>query len=200
MIELRPLSLAVALLGLLAVGPGLRADDPVNTLQDCWTSNVFIELEDYQFAPEELIIFSWGHRIERTCSSYSARLLIFACEADPKTAPEIALTVELGFGAIEPDPMSTTRTFSKQFQLGDQLEPGLYDWGLLVECDDSGNGVPFTPDGDFDDSCGLELGEVARAAGPQPLGPLDVSPGGDPPGRQPGENGTTRPWCFEVVR
>ena len=86
------------------------------------------------------------------------------------------------------------------------IPPGRYDWALLTECRDTDGTIigAFRKDGDIDDECGINVGLNPAAGlfpvlfGPEPLDLLDADPGGSPPGRGPGEEGTTRPWCFTV--
>ena len=86
------------------------------------------------------------------------------------------------------------------------IPPGRYDWALVTECNDTNGTIVGTgvQDSDLDDSCGVNVGILPVFPGPVMLGPepielFDPDPGGSPPGRGPGEEGTTRPWCFDVT-
>jgi len=77
--------------------------------------------------------------------------------------------------------------------------PGRYDWAVFVECDDTDGFIGL--DSDIDDACGINMGLVLGGPlvlGPEPIEFFDPDPGGSPPGRGPGDEGTTRPWCFSV--
>lgn len=172
---------------------------PTNSLQDCWTTSVEVEFEQYSFSPADPNLqFSWQHRIEQTCSNYSARIVGQSCSQGLNRPSAPPFTRAFNFGQIDPDPSSFIRTFSVAF-LPHEIPVGEFDWFLLVECDDSGNGIPFAPDGDPDEACGISLGldpAGPLVAGPQPTSFLDADAGGDPVGRQAGEDRSTRPWCF----
>ncbi len=172
---------------------------PANSLQDCWTTSVEVELEQYSFSPADPNIqFAWQHRIEKTCSNYAARVVAFDCRDGLRRPGSPRFNRTFAFGQIDPDPTSFIRTFSIAFQ-PQEVPTGDLDWMLLVECDDSGNGVSLQPDGDPDDACGINMGlnpTGPLVAGPQPVSFLDPDPGGDPLGRHAGEDRSTRPWCF----
>lgn len=182
--------------------------EPVNVLQDCWTTQetAFIEDELYRFLGGEPVTFVWKHKILLPCENYVYSIYGFQCR-DGKPNPGgpgggVAFSFENNeLGAIEPDPDVPERLFT----FTGAVPPGRWDWILVAECNDlGGNGIPIGPDGDIDDQCGINVGTapVLPAGpviyGPDPVEVFDPSPGGSPPGRGPGEEGTTRPWCFEV--
>ena len=196
------LVLAVALLAGNAVSVE-AAEERSNALQDCWTTVGNTALESYDFTSEDQISFAWSARIENDCPGYTARLLVFECGEGIYKPGVFSITIEQIYGPIDADPSSPTQTFLLAQSPG-TLPPGDWDWILVTECEDSGNGIPLSPDGDPDDVCGGSLGRApGNPDGPVVFGPnatsvLDVDPGGDPTGRQPGETGMSRPWCFTV--
>lgn len=178
----------------------------VNALQDCWTTGIegpgeTGEFEQYSFdqaAPS--VNFSWQHRVEETCSNYVARIVGVSCNEGLTRPDSVLFSRRIDAGRIDPDPTSLIRTFIVAF-LPSELPTGEFDWFVMVECNDSGNGIPFHPDGDADETCGINLGldpVGPLIAGPQPSSFLDADPGGSPPGRLAGEDRSTRPWCVTL--
>ncbi|MAE69274.1 MAG: hypothetical protein CME06_02265 [Gemmatimonadetes bacterium] len=210
---LNKLSLAVAIACChLAVGIA-NAQFPVTVLQDCWTTKIEAlpdpEYEDYLFFGfNEPITFVWKHKImpADACSSYVASIFVLRCiDGKPKPTDIVMQFPDLRDEIVrwEGDPTNPEILFSYTAPPG-SIPPGYYDWAMIVECNDSGNGIPLGPDGDIDDECGVNVGVPPIFAGPVIFGPepaefFDPDPGGFPPGRSPGEEGTTRPWCFQVL-
>ncbi len=192
----------------------VTAPGPVNVLQDCWTTSLAIdpdpELELYAFdATTGFIDFLWKHKIIAGCSAYVAQIVIFAC-VDGKPFPSTGATVYtspvIPFGPVSPIPGIPEIIFPPVTLTPGTLPPGFYDWFIVTECDDTG-GTILIPrkDDDIDDQCGINVGRNPSTGlrpvifGPEPLQAMDPDPGGSPSGRAPGESGTTRPWCFQVV-
>ena len=188
------------------VSPG-----PVNLLQDCWTTSLALdpdpELELYDFdGSTDFIDFLWKHKIIAGCSAYVARIYIWQCR-DGKQAifgePIVFATANIPFGPVSPIPGIPEIIFPPVTLTPGTLPPGRYDWAIGTECDDTDGGL--SRDGDIEDTCGLNLGLPPAVTppvpllGPDPIQIWDADPGGAPPGRGPGENGTTRPWCFQVT-
>lgn len=205
---MKKLLLPLVLLSLLAPAPS-AAGFRVNALQDCWTiggTTGNITNESYQFRTslETSFSFAWVHKIQETCSNYAARIVGFEC-AEGATAPsDLLFDIRVPVGQIDPDPIFSTITFAKSVQLSELPAEGEFDWMLIVECDDSGNGVLLQPDGDPDQICGGSFGAPPASQGPVVFGPqpqnfLDIDPGGFPPGLRAGEDTSTRPWCFRIV-
>ena len=183
---------------------------PVNVLQDCWTTNLTLdpdpELELYTFTTTDPIDFIWKHKILETCSAYLASIWVFEClPGKPIPGPIVQVFHDISLGQQDPIPGTPEPLLSFSAPPG-SIPPGRYDWALITECDDTNGriaGAPV-PDSDIDDSCGVNVGILPVFPGPVMLGPepvelFDADPGGSPPGRGPGEEGTTRPWCFDVV-
>jgi len=189
--------------------PPAFAQFPVNVLQDCWTTNQeinpYVELEGYEFTPNDSVSFIWKHKVMEPCSNYVATIFGFECRVGKPKPQGVKFSFrDIQFGRIDPDPVFPERLFEFVTVPGG-IPPGRYDWLLVVECNDSGNGIPIGPDGEIDDECGVNLGTPPANPigvvifGPEPTEVLDPDPGGFPPGRGSGEEGTTRPWCFEVL-
>ena len=188
-----------------------HAQFPVTVLQDCWTTNIEValdpELEGYMFSMFEPLTFVWKHKImpEDACSSYVASIFVLQCiEGKPKPTNIVVHFQNLRseIQRWQGDPNNPEILFSYTAPPG-SIPPGDFDWALIVECNDSGNGIPLGPDEDIDDECGVNVGVPPVFAGPVIFGPepveyFDPDPGFSPPGRVPGEEGTTRPWCFQV--
>ncbi len=190
-----------------------QAQFPVTVLQDCWTTNIERmpdpEFEGYSFfGANEPVTFVWKHKIMPTdaCSAYVASIYVLPCiEGKPKPTdivvqfPNLRNEIQRWDG----DPTIPEILFSYTAPPG-AIPPGYFDWALIVECNDfGGNGIPLGPDEDVDDECGVNVGIPPIFAGPVIFGPepieyFDPDPGASPPGRSPGEEGTTRPWCFQV--
>ena len=180
-----------------------------NVVQDCWTANpeIFPEREGelYLFYETHSIDMSWMHKLFNSCLSYSVLIQVATCrDGKPRLDPaDVVYTTEsISFGPISPDPEVPERIFVHSLPPG-TLPAGRYDWQLVIECNDTNGDV--TADGDIDDMCGgnpavspLVLGGPV-IFGPDPIQVLDPHPGTMPLGRGPGENGTTRPWCFSVI-
>ncbi len=181
---------------------------PVNVLQDCWTTALSVdpdaELELYEFDTATDINLIWKYKLLATCSAYAYKIFFWDCEdGKPKTAgnPPVHVVPFILLGPISPVPGIPELLFAHTIPAG-TLPLGSYDWAIAIECDDTTGAV--TTDGDVDDICGGNLGLLPIFDGPVILGPepiraLDPDPGGSPPGRGPGEDGSTRPWCFDVV-
>ena len=183
---------------------------PVNVLQDCWTTNLTLnpdaELELYTFTTADSIDFIWKQKLQETCSAYLASIWVFECIAGkPLPGPIVQVFHDIDLGQQDPMPGVPEPLFTFTAAPG-AIPPGRYDWAMITECDDTNGriaGAPV-PDSDIDDSCGVNVGILPVFPGPVILGPepvelFDADPGGSPPGRGPGEEGTTRPWCFDVT-
>ncbi len=179
----------------------------VNVLQDCWTTNLEAdpdpERELYTFAADDDIAFIWKQKLLVACSSYVARIVGYDCvDGEPGVNREVKFSFTEVFGPMSPIPGIPEPLFPI-FAPAGSIPPGRYDWVLLVECDDTNGRVKR--DGDLDDECGINVGRKPVVPdgplifGPEPIEIFDPDPGGSPPGRGPGEEGTTRPWCFEVA-
>ncbi len=184
----------------------------VTVLQDCWTcdEHIFenIELETYEFTPNNSIFFVWKHKIPpRTCSNYLATIVGMECRKGKVGIYGGAvkfLIPDIQMGEVYPDKIEELI-----FVYGPvYLEPGTYDWFLVTECTDTNGSImipPGMPDYDVDDICGANLGVPPENPlgpvifGPEPGRRLDPDMGGNPPGRWPGEDGVTRAWCFTVL-
>jgi len=201
--------------------PNIQAlveNDPVNVMQDCWTTDSTQgeanEKELYRFADNQKMNFVWKHKILEGCISYSAIIKVYDCPLGKNQARENPATgtpILLSFFSSEPvfpdipEPLLLSQTLSL-IELG--IPPGLYDWVVVTECNDTNGGVR-AGDGDIEDQCGANFSTIKGDLppgtiifGPEPPGaPFpDRDPGGTPTGRQAGESGTTRPWCFEVCK
>ncbi len=204
----RVLCTCLAVAAVLVASPawaGEALPSTVNVVQDCWTTNEALdpdlEKELYTFSSDDdAITIVWKHKILEPCSNYIATVYGTDCtEGKPSlyTLP-MRFTQTQVFGPIDPDPATPEQLLSMTIAPG-SIPSGRYDWVLLVECDDT-DGFIFV-DGDIDDECGINMGTTLGGPlimGPEPNEALDADPGGSPPGRGPGEEGTTRPWCFEV--
>ncbi len=183
-----------------------------NVLQDCWTTNLTVdpdpELELYTFTTADSIDFIWKHKILTTCSNYLASIWLFDC-LDGKPLPGAIQQVfhDIDFGEQDPIPGIPEPLLSFNAPPG-SIPPGRYDWAMITECDDTNGRIAGSPvpDNDLDDSCGVNVGLAPAPGfpgpvmlGPEPIELFDPDPGGSPSGRGPGEEGTTRPWCFTVV-
>lgn len=195
--------------GAVALAGSAVAQFPVNVLQDCWTTyDGFMpdpEFEAYEFMPNESVTFVWKHKImEEPCQSYVASIFLFECiEGKPRPKGSDILLRFMDLRELEIWPYHAPEFMYSYTVPAGYIPPGQYDWALIVECNDSGNGIGLRADGDIDDECGVNVGMPPIFAGPVIFGPepiefFDPHPGGFPPGRWPGEEGTTRPWCFVV--
>lgn len=189
-------------------GRGVPSPAPTNVMQDCWTTSLAldpdVELELYDFDITSPIDFIWKHKIIAGCSAYVVRIFIFECiPGKPSVVgnPILFVTAPIPFGPVSPIPGIPEIIFPPVTLAPGTLPSGMaYDWVVVTECDDTDGAIG--PDGDIVDSCGANLGFVLGGPlilGPEPIGLWDPDPGGSPPGRGPGENGTTRPWCFSVT-
>ena len=182
---------------------------PVNVLQDCWTTDIDLdddaERELYTFDVSTTIELIWKQKLLVSCSAYRVVYVIYDECLDGKPSATMRPVQHLAtanFGPLSPIPGVPEPLISISFPAS-ALGPGRYEWAMAVECDDT-NGV-IAKDGDIDDFCGLNPGlppDVVPPVpifGPDPIQFLDPDPGGSPPGRGPGEHGTTRPWCFDVT-
>lgn len=197
----------IALLVVLALPTPTAAQFPVNVLQDCWTNEMPppIETETYFFPAGAPIRFVWKQKVMVPCSSYVVRIIGQRCRnGKPRPVPPPLFDFFVPFGPISPDPTMTELLFEFTPPPG-SIPPGVYDWFMFAECDDTTGFIPLVPDGDIDDECGINVGRQPIVPGgplilgPEPVEVLDPDPGGFPPGRMPGEEGTTRPWCFTVM-
>ena len=210
---------------LLMIAPAFAADSPeapsvakggppppapVNVLQDCWTTDQQVdpdvELELYTFTTDDSIEFIWKPKLLVSCSAYLASIWVFECmDGKPSPGPIVQVFHDISFGQLDPIPGVPEPLLSFSAMAG-SIPPGRYDWALITECDDTNMRIAGSPvtDGDIDDSSGVNVGiGLPLIGGPVILGPepiqlFDLDPGGSPPGRGPGEEGTTRPWCFQV--
>lgn len=174
----------------------------VNVMQDCWTTDIEEvdidpELENYILNPDN-IVFVWKHKIFEGCENYIATIVGLPCEdGKPPIIGRIAWIVpNIEFGYIQPGAeyliwVSVTG-----------MPEGTWDWFVVSECNDTNGAItPPLKDGDIDDVIGANLGLVTYMPlvyGPEPIEVLDPDPGGFPPGRLPGEEGSCRCWCFTV--
>ena len=195
----------------VAKGGGGMTPAPVNVLQDCWTTDQQVdpdvELELYTFTTDDSIEFVWKQKLLVSCSAYLASIWVFECiDGKPLPGPIVYTAHDINFAELDPIPGIPEPLLLFSAPPG-AIPPGRYDWALITECDDTNGriaGAPV-PDADIDDSCGVNVGiGLPLIGGPVILGPepvelFDPDPGGMPPGRVPGEEGTTRPWCFEVI-
>ena len=193
-------------------GAGAPAPAPVNVLQDCWTTDLDDdpdkEKELYTFTTADSIEFVWKQKLLLTCTDYKATILGFDCVDGKRSVfghPGRFLFANIPFAGgnpIDPDPSNPERIFSFSATPG-SISPGTYDWILVTECNDTNGTVGL--DGDIDDQCGINMGKAPTVPGkplvlgPEPIELLDPDPGGSPPGRVPGDEGTTRGWCFRVT-
>jgi hypothetical protein len=173
---------------------------PVNVLQDCWTTtfeefDVDPEAEMY-IIPSQQLVFVWKHKIMEFCTNYRARGFIFPCQMDKAAIKRRDLVAQwqIELGPVEPG-------FEYIFGVYiPGLPPGQFDWLLLTECNDTNGTITPGLDGDIDDVCGANMGvQYKLIFGFEPAQVVDIDPGGFPPGRRPGENGETRPWCFDLT-
>ena len=192
-------------------GNGVKGFE-VTVLQDCWTCDetIFesIELEAYEFTPNDPIFFIWKHKIPpRTCSNYLATIVGMTCKNGKVgiNGGSVRFIIpDIPMGEVYPDKIEELI-----FVYGPvSLEPGTYDWFLVTECIDTNGSImipPGMPDQDIDDICGANIGVPPENPlgpvifGPEPGRRLDPDFGGMPPGRRPGEDGVTRAWCFTVL-
>ncbi len=191
------------------IGFGYAVDAPlkprpaaVNTVQDCWTTNLDldpdVERELYTFDTTDPIDFVWKHKILESCSAYSATIRVFPCrDGKPRMrGADVVRMFRRNFGPVAANPAIPEQLKFFTAPAG-ALPPGRYDYVVQTECDDTNGRV--RRDGDVDDQCGMTPGGKPMIMGPQPAERWDPDPGGSPPGRGPGEEGTTRGWCFEVT-
>jgi hypothetical protein len=174
----------------------------LNVMQDCWTTDIEEvmldpELENYLLTPDN-VVFVWKHKIFEPCENYIATVVGLPCEdGKPPIIRRIAWVVpDFQFGFIEP---GAEYLF---WLMVPGIPVGNWDWFVVTECNDT-NGMITPPlkDGDIDDVIGANLGVVTYPPlvyGPEPAEVLDPDPGGFPPGRRPGEEGSCRCWCFTV--
>lgn len=192
-----------ALLALAATVPASAQTG--NVLQDCWTSDgVSIQQESYRLS-NGAISFVWKHKIVASCNAYKATIVGLDCVAGlPKPArPARWAFVDLDLGQVNPGP-DPERIFVYEAPAG-SIPAGTYDWMVRVECNDSAANGVRPGDGDIEDYCGISDAVLPTFDGPVAFGPArphqgtDPHPGGAPAGRVADEDGTTRPWCFEVL-
>jgi hypothetical protein len=190
----------------VALSGSAVAGVPVNVLQDCWTTDVPpVELEFYDFAVSagQPVVFVWKHKILESCQNYTFSIFGFDClPGKPRPSNARWGFRDQSLGPIQADPAVPEQLLTFVAPPG-AIPPGLWDWVLVAECNDVNTpGIPFGPDGDADDECGVNVGRApGYPAGPvvfgfEPTEMFDVDPGGWPPGRLLGESGTTRPGCF----
>lgn len=201
----------VLAIGIAAPATSQPVPGRVNAVQDCWTNdiNAFpnnVRAEAYSFPGGTIgtIDFTWQHKILNPCTAYLAQVFAFECVDGnpPLEMVPLFTSAVTSFGAVNPTPGAIEQLFALTVPAS-SFPTGTYDWTVVVECNDT-NGQLVMPDGDVDDLCGVNMGVAPIIDGPVIFGPepitfLDPNPGGSPIGRVPGEDGTTRPWCFEVT-
>ncbi len=197
---------ALLAVGALWMAPAGWAQAPVNVLQDCWTSDLAShpdpEWESFSYTVGDEVTFVWKHKIQATCSNYLVDIVGLPCiDGKPPFDRTQFEFRSISFGRVVADPAQPEKIFQFTAPPG-SLPPGRHDWLLIVECDDTDGIVHL--DSDVDDECGINVGITTQVGGPLILGPepveiFNASPGGTPAGRRVGEEGTTRPWCFEVT-
>jgi len=173
-----------------------------NVLQDCWTTDeaelgIDIELENYILTPND-VIFVWKHKIFEFCSNYVVLIGGTRCQdGKPTLIGNVRWLRQAQFGAIDEGQEYLFFLVASGIPLGE------WDWFVVTECNDTNGGVyPPLVDNDIDDVIGANMGMVTYMPlvyGPEPVEVLDPDPGGNPPGRRPGEEGATRCWCFKVT-
>lgn len=176
---------------------------PVNVLQDCWTNDdpTDLEMETYTFPPGVVLNFVWKHKIfDVPCNDYLATIVLTHCQDGkvPIGGNIAAIIPDIPIGSVGPggEWLITARVPG--------IGAGVYDWFVVVECNDSNGTIPAGADLDIDDVVGANLGLPPNnplgpvVYGPEPIEILDPAPGGFPPGRWAGEEGATRCWCFEI--
>jgi len=181
---------------------GAQAGFYLNVMQDCWTTDeeeVYLdpEMENYLLFPDN-VVFVWKHKIFEGCSNYIASIVGLPCEnGKPPVIGRVAWIIQnIPFGDIQPG-----AEYLFWVQAGG-LPEGTWDWFVVTECHDTNGSItPPLKDGDIDDVIGANLGKMTYPPlvyGPEPVEVLDPHPGGLPPGRLPGEEGSCRCWCFTV--
>lgn len=179
----------------------------INVLQDCWTTNRLDwgqnpELESYLIHPDS-VVFVWKHKLIRACDNYVATIVLLPCEdGKPRIGGRIVHTeADLVYGPRNPEAEII------MFHIpSDSIPVGTYDWFIVTECNDTNNRIGVRPDGDVDDVIGANLGLPPvnpygpLVYGPEPNEVLDPNLGAAIPGRRPGEEGSSRCWCFTVER
>ena len=180
------------------------AQFPVNVTQDCWTRQVGapgLETENYCFPAQSPVQFVWKQKLMQTCSRYVAEVYIQPCINGKPPLQNPLLVCKLGpVGPIPPNPNRSERLVPCTSPPG-AIPPGVWDWFVMTECDDTNGVIGLGPDGNVDDECGINVGLVLGGPlvlGPEPAELWDPAPAGAPPCRLLGEEGTTRPWCFQV--
>jgi len=180
------------------------AQNPVNVTQDCWTHQrgaPDLETENYCFAPQTAVQFVWKQKLMLTCNQYRAEVWIQPCiNGKPPLQNPLQVCKVVAPGPILPNPNVPERLIQCTSQPG-AIPPGLWDWFVMTECNDTNGVIGLGPDGDIDDECGINVGFVLGGPlvlGPEPVEMWDPDPGPPPACQLPGEEGTTRPWCFQV--
>ena len=179
------------------------AQNPVNVTQDCWTNQqgAPVETENYCFTLQTPVQFVWKQKIMQTCNSYRAEVWIQPCMNGKPPLQGAIQVCKLGpVGPIPPNPNQPERLVRCVAPPG-AIPPGSWDWFVMTECNDTNGSIGLGPDGDIDDECGINVGLVLGGPlvlGPEPAEMWDPDPGPPPACQLPGEEGTTRPWCFRV--
>ncbi len=204
------LYLITLVIGAVLSVPAAWAQEPgpppadVNVVQDCWTTALSLdpdaERELYTFSADDDINFIWKHKILESCSSYRAKVMGYDCKKGQPALGTKRFSLDLVVGPFDPIPGLPEPLLSITAPAG-SIPPGSYDWVVIVECDDTNGRI--RKDGDVDDVCGANFGILPVFDGPtlfgnEPTNTLDTDASGSPPGRRRGEDGSTRPWCFEV--
>ena len=180
------------------LAPNTQGSAYVNVLQDCWTTEEFTadpELEQYLFDANHFIGFIWKHKIFEPCENYMATIVGTPCREGKPPIKVAWMIRNIQFGPIPPG-----MEYLFGIMVPPAIAPGDYDWFIVTECNDTNGIIPPNPDGDIDDVIGANLGLLRPPVvyGSEPVEILDPDPGGWPPGRRPGEEGSTRCWCFRV--
>ena len=181
------------------------AQTNVNVLQDCWTHKAGVpnvETENYCYTLQDPVQFIWKHKILQKCSKYRAEVYIQNCVTGKPPLLNPLLVCKVATGPINPNPNVPERLVKCTAPPG-SIPPGTWDWFVMTECDDTNGVIGLGPDHDVDDECGLNAGLVLGGPlvfGPEPVELWDPDPGGVPACRLTGEEGTTRPWCFQVTQ
>src|SRR5262245_27971454 len=160
------------------------AQVPVNVTQDCWTNRPGTppEIETYCFAPQTPVTFIWKQKLMLTCSSYRAEVWIQPCANGKPPLQNPVQVCKMGPFGIPPNPNMKERLVRCLSQPG-AIPPGVWDWFVMTECNDTNGGIGLGPDGDIDDECGINAGFALGGPlvlGPEPAELWDADPGVPP--------------------